>query len=142
MKSKAELCFVDTSAFVALNHPQDSNHYRAYEIAGILNAARLVLTDLVIAESHALLRYRLGFHVADRFLEYVLNDDQFLIADVNPSVRAEAYRLLRRFSDHKISYCDAVSVAVMKEMQIGEVFAFDRHFEIMGVASIERRLRP
>ena len=41
---------------------------------------------------------------------------------------------------HKISYCDAISVAVMKQMNIDEVFAFDRHFEMMGVIPVEQRL--
>ena len=41
--------------------------------------------------------------------------------------------LLEQFHDQKISYCDALSVTIMKEQKIDQIFTFDHHFEVMGI---------
>lgn len=40
------------------------------------------------------------------------------------------------WNDQKISYCDALSVAIMQDKKIDKIFAFDHHFEIMGVKRV------
>ena len=47
--------------------------------------------------------------------------------------RISAMALLEQFHDQKISYCDTLSVAMMKEQKIGRIFTFDHHFEVMGI---------
>lgn len=140
MRTKPNVCFIDTSAFIALNHPKDNNHLRAVGIASHLNMFLYMVTDAVITETYALLRYRLGFHTANRFLKMVLYNEEYRIVDITSSMRSDAYRLLNTYNDHKISYCDALSVMVMKAMKVDEIFAFDHHYEMMDVRLIERRL--
>ncbi|WP_164669913.1 type II toxin-antitoxin system VapC family toxin [Virgibacillus doumboii] len=126
-------CFLDTSALIALNDVKDQYHKESREIASLLKNYELVLSDPVITETYTLLRYRSGFPIACRFLELVMEEDNFSIAEVTPSIRKNTLGLLNNFSDHKISYCDALSVAIMKDQHIPRVFSFDYHFEIMGV---------
>ncbi|WP_164214383.1 PIN domain-containing protein [Virgibacillus sp. YIM 98842] len=126
-------CFLDTSAFIALYHVKDQYHKKAREIASVLKGNDLILSDSVITETYTLLRYRSGFPVARHFLESVMKEDEFIIAEVTPAVRETTLRLLNKYSDHKISYCDALNVAIMKEQGVQKIFAFDYHFEMMGV---------
>lgn len=131
MKNKR--CFVDTSAFLALNNPRDQHYQEAIEIAKKLDHYQFYLSDAVITETYSLLRYRLGYHVAHQFLIHVLKDEQFTIVDVTSEIRNGTLSLLEKFNDHKISYCDALSVAAMKLNKIDYIFSFDYHFEMMGM---------
>ncbi|GIN56805.1 type II toxin-antitoxin system VapC family toxin [Lederbergia ruris] len=124
--------FIDTSALIALNDARDQYHTEARDIATTLNNCQFFISDAVINETYTLLRYRLGFQKAAYFLQTVLSGDSFVIADVTNATRLHTQGILEQFSDQKISYCDALSVAIMKEMQISKIFAFDHHFELMG----------
>lgn len=126
-------CFLDTSALVALNNTRDQYNKISREISATLKNCELIISDAVITETYNILRYRLGFHIARYFLKSVLAGHPFLIAEVTPLIRTTTLQILDQYSDHKISYCDALSVAMMKDQQIEKVFAFDHHFEIMGV---------
>jgi predicted nucleic acid-binding protein len=63
--------FCDTSFFYACLDPNDSNHIRAEEVTADAAAASVtfVTTWDIISETVTLLRYRLGYQPALRFLE-------------------------------------------------------------------------
>jgi predicted nucleic acid-binding protein len=50
----------------------------------------------------------------------------------NPAVLVGAEQLLLRYSDQKLSYVDAISMTVMREEKISQVFGFDRHFHLLN----------
>jgi predicted nucleic acid-binding protein len=136
MKMGNNKCFVDTGAFVALNNERDQHYTKAFKIAKDLIGFKFVMTDPVVHETYTTLRYRLGFHKASQFLNTIQGSDEFDIIDITPSLRRQTQALLEKYNDHKISYCDALSVAVMNANQIEKVFAFDHHFDVMGVERI------
>lgn len=130
-------CFIDSSAFIALNHAADQNHERACRIAQHLTGCTFVVSDCILTETYTILRYRLGFQIANRFLNTVLHSEEYEIVEVNRSMRLQVLDLLERFSDQKISYCDALSVVIMNEQKITDAFAFDYHFAVLGVKSLD-----
>ena len=125
--------FVDTSAIVALLWASDSNHSIAKEIWKQLlsRRARLVTTELVLAESVALARSRAGFEIA-REVWTSLTSEAFVLEWANEETLADAKRVFEKYSDHELSLCDCVSAATMKKSRIRTAFAFDRDFEILG----------
>lgn len=125
-------CFIDTSALIALNDVRDQYHAASRDIAATLKNRNLILSDAVLTETYTILRYRSGFHIASYFLKTVLAGHPFTIAEITPSIRSNTLQILEKYQEHKISYCDALSVGIMKEQQIQKIFAFDHHFEIMG----------
>lgn len=133
---KNNKCFIDTSALMALNNPRDQYYKVASEIASTLDNMKLIISDPVLAETYRLLRYRLGYHTAGNFLKAVMAGSPFKIVEVTSDVRMATVALLEKFNDQKISYCDALSVAIMKEQKIDQIFTFDHHFEVMGVRVI------
>jgi predicted nucleic acid-binding protein len=103
----------------------------------------LITTNLVIAEAYALIRYRVSYTAAMQFLEGL--DTQVQLERVYSSValEREAAAILRRYTDQKFSYVDAVSFALMRRRNINIAFAFDRHFwtagfSLLPVAAPER----
>ena len=65
--------FCDTSFFYACLDPNDSNHNRAEALTAdaVASSATFVTTWDIISETVTLLRYRLGYQPALRFLEQI-----------------------------------------------------------------------
>ena len=127
------ILFVDTSAVVALLSAADEHHAEAVAVwKGIVaEGARLVTTDLVLAEAVVVVRARAGFDLSVRAGERLLADP-FEIVWVDRALLDAAWRLYRRYRDHDLSLCDCVSFAVMRRRKIDAAFAYDRDFEAVG----------
>ena len=68
--------FCDTSFFYACLDPDDTNHERAKELTAdaVASATTFVTTWDIVSETVTLLRYRLGFRPAMRFLDEIKPD--------------------------------------------------------------------
>jgi predicted nucleic acid-binding protein len=132
------MIFVDASAWMALAITRD-RHHRAARGAypGLLRDHRvLVTTNLVVAETHILLR-RLGSHnAAMRFLESIRESHRIEKVYSDPQLEEEAEEILRRYAGQDFSLADAVSFALMRRRGIQEAFTFDRHFTVAGFTCV------
>ena len=91
----------------------------------------IVTTDLVLAETQALLARRLRPAAALEFTRRLTARPHRIVwNDHETTVRALAW--LQRFADRALSMTDAVSFAVMEARGIREAFTFDRAFEDAG----------
>ena len=127
--------FVDTSGFYALIVSKDENHGRADELFALAQrkAWRLVTTNAVIFETHALLlhRARPGRETALDFLDAV-HADTYEVVRVGKNDEEKAIKLIRTHGDKLYSFCDALSFVVMERMRIHEAIAFDQDFRTYG----------
>jgi predicted nucleic acid-binding protein len=133
--------FIDTSALYALAARRDKNHTpakNAYE--KLLNEGTIfVLTDHVLAESATLIRRKLGYQAAQDFLELIQQGEAiqlFRLVDVNGDILEAAKEIFKKDADPKLSFVDAVSLAVMQTYKIRRFFAFDEHFQRSGFESV------
>ncbi len=126
--------FMDSGAWVALADRRDKFHQEAVEIypSVLKNWSRLVTTNLVIGESYALIRGRLGHRAAIIFLDQLSHTLRLEKVLSNVILESQAEEILRRFGDQDFSYVDAVSFVVMRERAISQAFTFDHHFSILG----------
>ena len=125
--------FVDTSGVVALLSTSDRNHLEATGTwASLLELrARLVTTDLVLAETVVVARARGGFDFSVQAGDRLLRPP-FEIVWIERPLIDSAWSLYRRYSDHLLSLCDCVSFALMRERRIETAFAYDSDFEAVG----------
>ena len=82
-------------------------------------------------ETYTRARYDLDYNIAIRLYDYLSCEPLYQIF-FNKSDEYEARNLLERYSDHKISFHDALCATVMKKFGIYKTFTFDRHFYIFG----------
>ena len=122
---------VDTSAIYALLDRNDANHRKAVTILRSLPRRGLtpVLSNFIVAESHALLLSRLGSQIArDWFLKQIWPIEP--ITDVDEK---KAREIIQRYEDKTFSYTEATSFALMERLGLKDVFAFDIHFRQYGL---------
>ena len=126
--------FVDTSAWYPLANPRHADHTRLAPLLQqrVTQGVRVVTTNLVVAETHALLLRRTGHAPALRFLEEV-HREPLLVVNSTTEVEAEAVKSwLAPFADQPFSLTDAVSFTIMTTLGIEEALTLDHHFTVAG----------
>ncbi|MSR22087.1 MAG: PIN domain-containing protein [Gemmatimonadetes bacterium] len=126
--------FVDTSAWYPLANPREAHHTRLAALLAerVRAGSRIVTTNLVVAETHALLLRRDGRRVALTFLDEVFREP-ILVESSTPEVERRAlHDWLSRFEDQSFTLTDAVSFVVMTDRGVREALALDRHFAVAG----------
>jgi predicted nucleic acid-binding protein len=135
----AEL-FVDTSAWYPLARTAHPDHARAVTALKERVAAgvRIVTTNLILAETHALLLSRAGPDTALAFLREIRTPPNEVVdSGAELEQRAVAW-WLERYRDQLFSLADAVSFQVMRERRIREALTLDHHFAVAGFAILPR----
>jgi len=121
---------VDTGAWYAIADSSDRHHKEARrfytERAG---QTPLTTTDLIVAETWAILNSHLGRSAAMTFWD-TLRETRTPILTVEPVDLEAAWHIAHAFSDQSFSFVDCTSFALMERMGISEAFALDAHFLI------------
>lgn len=120
----------DTSGVYALIDSNDQNHKKAVAALRSLSKKGLkpILTNFIVAETHALLLSRLGSATSREWLLTQV----WPIEPVTLQDEQRAREIIRKYTDTTFSYTDASSFTVMERMGITAAFGFDPHFEQYG----------
>lgn len=126
--------FVDAGAWIAITDTRDKYHRAAAEQYKYLieEQINLVTTNLVVAEAYIVIRRTGGHDPALRFLRSIRESVRLRKIYSDARIEADAEEILERFADQNFSLADAVSFVVMRDREIEEAFAFDKHFIIAG----------
>ncbi len=129
--------FIDTSAWDAIEDSNDRNHELALIFKDDLqDNCLLITTDYVLDETYTLLLLNIGYERTVAFQQHIIKLVKagiLRVIHVSSTIYEEAWDVFQRFNvDKKWSFTDCVSYAVMKQLDIDTVFAFDCHFEQMG----------
>ena len=99
----------------------------------------IVTTNLVVAETHALLLRRAGRRASLAFLQAVRQTPN-QVEYITPEREAAAIgNWIERFSDQPFSLADAASFVVMTELGIREALTLDHHFMTAGFTALPAR---
>ena len=130
--------FVDTSAWyplVVAAHPEHGQVARALR-AVVDERRRIVTTNLVVAETHALLMRRAGRPTALTFVRTVDSPPNVVVRSSREFEQTAVRDWLMRFADHDFSQADAVSFTVMRERGIRDALTLDHHFVVVGFRAL------
>lgn len=126
--------FVDTSAWYPLvvrSHPDHQALSRALR-SQVEAGARVVTTNLVVAETQVLLMRRVGIRPGADFVRLVRQPPNVVVQSTTGFEEAALVDWLERFGDQSFSLADAVSFVVMAQRGIREALTLDRHFATAG----------
>jgi predicted nucleic acid-binding protein len=132
--SAPAIAFIDSSGLYAVLDRGDTSHQRAVDQFHALSTAgtRLVLTNFIRAEAHALILNRLGHAVADRFLTDLSRMPPGSFIRVSQADEQAALDLIARYRDKDFSLTDATSFVVTERLGITHAFSFDDDFRQYG----------
>lgn len=125
---------LDTSAIFAAARPRSDQHVEASAAYRTLltGSRRLVTTDLIVAELHALsvarVHPRFGLDLVDR----LLTSNRIEIVAAGMARLAAAADLLGQRPGRAYSLADAVSFVLMRELAISRAFTLDADFAAEG----------
>jgi len=122
--------FIDTSAFCAMTNPKDRYNLRAKEIYQGLETARPIIhtSDYVLDEVYTLLRMRASHDTAVNFMNG-MDKSNIVVLRVAEDIIEAAKTIFKRYGDKKLSFTDCTSFALINNLGIDAVFAFDEHFK-------------
>ncbi len=126
--------FVDTGAYYALTDAKDPNHTAARSIATRVGKERwrLFTTNMILAETHALVLARVGRGVALRVLQEI-DRSAVTVVRVTPDDENRAREILVTYDDKNFSLTDATSFVVMERLSTPYAFTFDKNFHQYGL---------
>ena len=126
---------LDTSAWVAAAVRGQTHHdaARAAYTSAVRQGYRIVVTPMILGESHALFLRLLGRVHAASALESVLRDPTHVVEAVDETiVKSAVERWIIPYRDQTFSLCDAVSFEVMRRERITRALSLHRHFVTAG----------
>ncbi|MDP9179473.1 MAG: PIN domain-containing protein [Gemmatimonadota bacterium] len=126
--------FVDTSAWYALALPSAPQHRKVSDALRqrIQRGTRIVTTNLIVGETHALLLRRASRSVALTFVREVRRAPNIVVPSTAEYEELAVTDWLAKFDDQSFSFTDAVSFAVMSDRGVSEALALDHHFAVAG----------
>jgi predicted nucleic acid-binding protein len=127
----ANAILIDTSAAIALSHQKDQFHIEAQKFFNATDNVVWVTLNATAHETYTRARYDIGFNQAITLYDFLTGKPLYQISFQNDDEK-EARSLLERYSDHKISFHDALCASVMKRIGIYRIFSFDYHFFTFG----------
>jgi hypothetical protein len=121
--------FIDTSAFCALTISKDQHNASAKALYKTIqkNKAAIHSSDYVLDEVYTLLKTRGSHATAVKFMDEIVKS-HIIILRVTEEIEASAKLIFRRFEEKKLSFTDCTSFALINQLGIEAVFAFDEHF--------------
>ena len=129
---------VDTAAVVALYWPQDRNHPAAVRfLLELAPGRRFHLSNYILDEVMTRLRARAGHSAAVRVANVLREDPFHTIHQITEDLQEEAFDIFQRYSEVRLSFTDCTTVALMRRLEITDIFTFDRDF-----ATLDLTVRP
>jgi len=126
--------FVDTSAWYPIVLQRHSDHVSCASAlqAAVSGGFRIVTTNLILAETYALLLRRVGRGPALSFIETVRESPNLVVRSDADLDAAAVSEWLTPFDDQEFSFADAVSFEVMARRGIEQALTLDHHFAVAG----------
>jgi predicted nucleic acid-binding protein len=119
---------LDSSYIVSLVVDTENDHERALELFEKLDGKELVITNAILTETINLLLKRLNKNTKAILEVYETITSDFKIIYENKELTERAMQTLMRHKA-KFGLADALSIEVMKDLNMHEIFSFDDDFD-------------
>lgn len=90
------------------------------------------MENFVLDETFTLLGRRAGYDFAAQRARNIYASEWLTILRSEKNDELRAIDFFEKYSDHRLSFTDCISFALMQRKKIKRVFTFDHHFQIFG----------
>lgn len=134
--------FIDTTVWISFTLRGERHHERSVALMkqAIRSRDTLFTSNDIIDETVTRLLYSSGFGIAKKFYTLLQeNIKKRLVAQLwtDEVMQVDAWNLLAKFREHKLSLTDAMSIALMKRFHIDSIMTFDSDFRNVGITTYQ-----
>ncbi len=128
--------FVDTSALLAVLDADDQEHASAREAweAMVSREESLLCTNYILVETFALAQHRLGMEAVRTLQEDIL--PLVRVEWMDPQSHYSSVMAMLIAGRRGLSLVDCASFETMRRLGLSTAFAYDRHFDEQGFATV------
>ena len=128
------MIYIDTGAFLARHLSNDQYHRQANTFWDLIRQTqeKCVTSNFVLDETFTLLARRAGYSFAAQRAKNMYASESLEILRPSREVELEAIGFFEKYSDHRLSFTDCVSLVLMRIKKINRAFTFDYHFRLAG----------
>lgn len=123
--------FIDSGAFVAALFRSD-RHHEPFRAVFLRPPKKSFTSMLVLSETYSWFLHKLDEEAARSFLAFVEAIPGLVVLDVPSVIRRDAKRVLDRFRGSKLTYVDAVSLVLIEQHKIKQVWGTDQDLTFTG----------
>lgn len=133
--------FIDTSGWISYFLSNQLKHSAIKKLIKQLKKDRVTLytSNDVIDETVTRLVYHTNPQIVIKFIDFIAEGVKanFLIQLwVDEEIQLEAFELVQKFAEHKLSLTDATSIALVKKFSIESVISLDSDFVKVGISTL------
>jgi len=128
---------LDTTVFIAAAFPREKHHEEGRAIITSVEEGALgkpVITDYILDEVVTFVRKKKGATASIEMLEAMIYSPHLRLVQVKTNHFEAGLQLFKTYE--RLSFTDAVSVAVMRDLDIEVIYSFDSDFD--GIPGIVR----
>lgn len=137
----ANKIFVDTSAWISYLGSDQPKHINIKNlIKQLINGGVILCTSNdVIDETTTRFIYDTNIKITEQFINLIKNSiakNNLVQLWVDEQVQAEAFEIVVKFAEHKLSLTDATTVVLMKRFNIDSIISLDSDFKKVGIRTL------
>ena len=124
--------FADTGAFLAYRNKKDRYHETALKLfrdALKGKYGQIYTSDYIYDEALTLALIRTNNIAVAMDIVEVIQSPRIKMVFVDTELLERSTKTFKQYSDRNLSFTDAVSIEIMKELNIEKYFGFDSHFD-------------
>jgi predicted nucleic acid-binding protein len=129
--------FLDTTVFIAASFPKEKHHKEGKEIINAVEEGILgkpVITDYILDEIVTFVRKKKGANASIEILDTILSSPKLTLIKVETKHFEAGIQIFKTYE--RLSFTDAISVAVMRDLNIKTIYSFDSCFD--GISDVMR----
>lgn len=129
--------FIDTSAWMAYYLSDEPDHIRIKNlIKGFIKEHIAIVTSNDTIDETVTNFIYINPRIARKFIEFIkkaIATDAVTQLWVDEEIQNEAFVLVEKFSEHKLSLTDATTVVLVKRFKIESIISLDSDFKKVGL---------
>lgn len=131
------MTFIDSSAYLAILIPSDSNREKALKLAAtVFNGNKnLVTSYAILGEVLTIGSMRFNRQAAIDYVQNIFQSNITLIME-NEEILRRGFDIFQKVKDKDVSWVDCYSFAIVEHYHIEKVFSFDKDFRKYSQAKI------
>lgn len=132
--------FADTGYWLAMINNRDSLHQKARQLTQEINPIKIITSEMIFSELLDSFSKQGSFlkQATINLIYRSYHNPNLEIIPQTPQLFREALNLYHQRLDQRWSHTDCSSFIIMKDYQITEALAYDKHFEQAGYIALLR----